>query len=109
MTFTVDGSAPPCVAFTGITSPARPIIWGGRAKELAVVGGGGGGGGGGGTVTAAALPPPPRPSAPAVPPLAPLGDDIAVDTVDAPAVFDAAGGGGLLLDGGSALEGVGRS
>ncbi len=36
MSFTVNDSAPPCVAFTNIIGPVRPIVWGGDAKMLRV-------------------------------------------------------------------------
>jgi hypothetical protein len=93
LAFTVNDSAPPCVAFTDIVGPVRPIVWRGSAKLLDAGAGGGSSG-----------PPPARPIG--------GGDGALVahtDAVGVPAVFDAAGGGGRLVEDGSALEGSGRA
>jgi hypothetical protein len=34
MAFMVNDNTPPCVAFTDIVGPVRPIVWGGRARLL---------------------------------------------------------------------------
>ena len=36
LAFAVNDSAPPCVAFTGLIPPVRPIVWGGSARMLRV-------------------------------------------------------------------------
>lgn len=38
LSFTVNGSTPPCVAFTDIEGPVRAIVWSGNAKLLRVAG-----------------------------------------------------------------------